>query len=129
MTNQGRKYRGYKTQAVVADYLSQWWPFAQSAGAGRTGSDVVNTPFDIEVKARTGFNPSAALKQLKNRENGKLGFAVLRLNGQGEKAEDYAVIIRLADLMELIWKCTKCGHLRYDLDDCKTCELLESRKS
>lgn len=123
MTSQSRKHRGYKTQRVVALYLSQYWPYAQSVGAGAQGSDILNTPFDIEVKARTGFNPSAVLKQLKERAGGRLGFAVLRLNGQGEQAGDYAVVIRLEDFMELVIRCNKCGSWQELYGSCNTCKL------
>jgi hypothetical protein len=121
MTSQSRKHRGYKTQRNVALYLSQFWPYAQSVGAGQTGSDILNTPFDIEVKARTGFNPSAVLKQLKARSSGRLGLAVLRLNGQGDNAEDYAVVMRLADFMELVIRCNKCGSWQELYGHCQTC--------
>lgn len=97
--SQHRKYRGYRTQKVVADYLKTWWPYAESAGAGRQGSDILGTPFDIEVKARAGFNPLEAIKQLKLRKSDKLGFVVLRMNGQGENAEDYLVTMTLKDFM------------------------------
>jgi hypothetical protein len=123
MTSQSRKHRGYKTQRVVAAYLSQYFPYAQSVGAGAQGSDILNTPFDIEVKARTGFNPSAVLKQLKARAGGRLGFAVLRLNGQGEQAGDYAVVIRLEDFMELVIRCNKCGSWQELYGSCNTCKL------
>lgn len=123
MTSQSRKHRGYRTQRVVASYLQQYWPYAQSVGAGAQGSDILNTPFDIEVKARTGFNPSAVLKQLKERATGRLGFAVLRLNGQGENPEDYAVVMRLADFMELIIRCNKCGSWQELYGHCKTCQM------
>ena len=123
MTSQSRKHRGYKTQRVVAAYLSQYFPYAQSVGAGAQGSDILNTPFDIEVKARTGFNPSAVLKQLKARAGGRLGFAILRLNGQGEQAGDYAVVIRLEDFMELVIRCNKCGSWQELYGSCNTCKL------
>jgi len=123
MTSQSRKHRGYKTQRVVAAYLSQYFPYAQSVGAGAQGSDILNTPFDIEVKARTGFNPSAVLKQLKARAGGRLGFAVLRLNGQGEQAGDYAVVIRLEDFMELVIRCNKCSSWQELYGSCNTCKL------
>jgi hypothetical protein len=87
---------------MVAEYFRlNGYEYADSAGAGRSGSDVTGVPFDVEVKARRGFNPSAALKQLKARKSDRLGFAVLRLDGQG-KAEDFAVIIRLEDFIELV---------------------------
>ena len=127
MTSQSRKHRGYKTQRLVALYLPQYWPYAQSVGAGAQGSDILNTPFDIEVKARTGFNPSAVLKQLKERATGRLGFAVLRLNGQGEQAGDYAVVIRLEDFMELVIRCKYCGSWQELYGKCNTCQL-EAKK-
>ena len=97
--SQSRKYRGYRTQKVVADYLKQWYPHAESTGAGRQGADITGVPYDIEVKARTGFNPLQAIKQLKLRKSDKLGFVVMRMNGQGENAEDYMVCMRLQDFM------------------------------
>jgi hypothetical protein len=100
--SQHRKHRGYRTQKVVAEYLKTWWPYAESAGAGRQGSDILGTPFDIEVKARAGFNPLEAVKQLKSRKSNKLGFVVLRMNGQGEKAEDYIALMPLSDLIGIL---------------------------
>ena len=100
--SQHRKHRGYRTQKVVADYLKRWYPYAESAGAGRTGSDVIGIPFDIEVKARTGFDPLSAIRQLKLRESDKLGIVVLRMNGQGENAEDYVALMPLSELMRVL---------------------------
>ena len=99
MASQHRKHRGFRTERVVAQYLSTVWP---SACVGRgSGKDIVNVPFDAEVKSRSGFQPLAYMKQLKARTSisGELGFACLRLNGQGESAEDYACIIRLGNLL------------------------------
>jgi hypothetical protein len=137
VTSQSRKHRGYKTQRVVADYLRQWWPYADSTGAGRTGSDIINVPFDVEVKARTGFQPKAALDQLKSREQGKIGFAVLRLNGQGENPKDYCALMRFEDLAALLVaagyhkqqiqepiRCDSCGSWKIDGQECKTCQLM-----
>ena len=109
MASQARKHRGFRTERVVAEYLSTWW---QGACVGRgSGKDIVNVPFDVEVKARAGFQPLAYLKQLKARtsSSGELGFACLRLNGQAENAEDYACVIRLGDLLPLL--ILKYGHL------------------
>ena len=127
MTSQSRKHRGYKTQRNVAAYLRQFWPNAQAVGAGQSGSDVILTPFDIEIKARNQFNPTAVLKQLKARANGRLGFAVLRLNGQGDNAADYAVVIRLEDFMELVIRCNKCGSWQELYGHCSTCQM-EAKK-
>jgi hypothetical protein len=124
MASQARKHRGFRTERVVAQYLSTVW---QGACVGRgSGKDIVNVPFDCEVKARAGFQPLAYIKQLKARTSisGELGFGVIRLNGQGEDAADYACIIRLADLLPLL--ILKYGHLdnqptEADIDRCSGC--------
>jgi len=106
MPSQSRKHRGYRSQKVLAMYLAEnGFPFAESAGAGRSGSDVTGTiGIDWEVKARTGFNPTAAIKQLKERHNGKdLPVAVLRLNGQGEaNIGEWVTLLRLEDFVHLL---------------------------
>jgi hypothetical protein len=131
MASQHRKHRGFRTERVVAEYLSTHW---QGACVGRgSGKDIVNVPFDVEVKARAGFQPLAYLKQLKTRtsSSGELGFACLRLNGQAENAEDYACVIRLGDLLPLL--ILKYGHLdkeptEADIDRCTACGSLMIRK-
>ena len=136
MASQARKHRGFRTERVVAQYLSTVW---QGACVGRgNGKDIVNVPFDAEIKSRTGFQPLAYIKQYKARTaiSGELGFAVLRLNGQGENAEDYACVIRLGDLLPLLQlkyghitsepteadidRCTGCGS--YMIQRCLTCQ-------
>jgi hypothetical protein len=131
VASQARKYRGFRTERVVAEYLSTWWTGA-CVGRG-SGKDIVNVPFDAEVKSRTGFQPLAYLRQLKARTDisGELGFGVLRLNGQGEDAAEYACIIRLADLLPLL--ILKYGHLdkeptEADIDRCSGCGSYMIRK-
>ena len=131
MASQARKHRGFRTERVVAEYLSTHW---QGATVGRgSGKDIVNVPFDVEVKARTGFQPLAYLRQLKARTaiSGELGFGVIRLNGQGEDAREYAAIIRLEDLLPLL--ILKYGHLdseptEADIDRCTGCGSYMIRK-
>ena len=97
------------------------------ATVGRgSGKDIVNVPFDVEVKARAGFQPLAYMKQLKARTSvsGEIGIAVLRLNTQGENAEDYACVMRLGDLLPLLQ--LKYGHItseptEADIDRCQAC--------
>jgi hypothetical protein len=98
-----------------------------------SGKDIVNVPFDVEVKARAGFQPLAYIKQLKARTaiSGELGFGVIRLNGQGEDAREYAAIIRLEDLLPLL--ILKYGHLtseptEADIDRCTACGSYMIRK-
>ena len=136
MASQHRKHRGFKTERVVAEYLGKCWPHA-SVGRG-IGKDIQNVPFDVEVKARAGFQPKQVLAQIKARtdKSGEVGFAVLRLNGQGEDAAEYACVIRLEDLLPLlelkyghldkeptdkdIDRCTQCG--TYMIRRCLTCQ-------
>jgi hypothetical protein len=75
-----------------------------------SGKDIVNVPFDVEVKARAGFQPLAYLKQLKARtsSSGELGFGVIRLNGQGEDASEYACITHGFDSRPVV-PCQLCN--------------------
>jgi hypothetical protein len=131
MASQHRKHRGFRTERVVAQYLSTVW---EGATVGRgSGKDIVNVPFDCEVKSRSSFQPLSYLRQLKARtdKSGELGFGVLRLNGQGEDAAEYCAIIRLADLLPLL--ILKYGHLdkeptEADIDRCSGCGSYMIRK-
>jgi len=140
MASQSRKYRGFATERIVAQYLQQWWEFA-SVGRGK-GKDIYGVPnLNIEVKARTGFQPKQVLAQIKARTSisGEIGFAVLRLNGQGEDAREYAAVIRFEDLVNLLVKagytnmppnvreldpirCNKCGDWMFEGMTCRTCK-------
>jgi hypothetical protein len=131
LTSQARKYRGFATERVVAQYLSTVWANA-NVGRGK-GKDITGVPFDCEVKARKSFNPLATIRQYQARTaiSGDLGFACLRLNGQGTNAEDYACIIRLGDLLPLL--VLKYGHLDTeptdaDIDRCTGCGSYMIRK-
>jgi hypothetical protein len=136
--SQSRKHRGFRTERVVAEYLRRWWEGA-SVGRG-SGRDILNVPFDCEVKARTGLDVSGTLRQIESRtsESGLLGFACFRLNGQGEKPSDYVAMLRLGDLVQLlrdagyekrkdvvedkdISRCQQCGEWTIN-DPCNWCE-------
>jgi hypothetical protein len=136
--SQSRKHRGFRTERVVAEYLRRWW---EGAVVGRgSGRDILNVPFDCEVKARTGLDVVGTLRQIETRtaESGLLGFACFRLNGQGEKADDYVAMLRFGDLVELllaagyekrkdvvkdsdIQRCNGCGEWTIT-GQCKSCE-------
>lgn len=136
--SQSRKHRGFRTERVVADYLRLWWEGA-SVGRGN-GRDILNVPFDCEVKARTGLDIKGTLRQIEARttESGLLGFACFRLNGQGEQPSDYVAMLRLGDLVQLlldagykkrtdivkdsdIRRCNQCGEWTIN-DPCNLCE-------
>ena len=138
MSQSSRKARGFRTERVVAEYLRRWW---ENASVGRgSGRDIYGVPFDCEVKARTGLDIKGTLHQIETRtaKSGLLGFACFRLNGQGEKAEEYVAMLRLGDLVELllaagydkrkdviedkdIKRCNQCGEWTIN-DPCNWCE-------
>jgi len=137
MPSQSRKHRGFRTERVVATYLSQWW---RSASIGRgSGKDIHNVPFDIEVKARSDFQPLAWLKQVEKRTQGKeLSAVVVRMNTQGEDASKYLAFMRFQDLVQLLLKagygdiqkdsveleperCAQCGSWKLKDVPCTTC--------
>ena len=138
-----RKDRGLRTERVVAEYLRQWWQFA-SVGRG-AGKDILNVPFDVEIKARAAFQPLEWLRQATKRADGKeLPFVVSRMNGQGESAEDYLAFMRFGDLVQLLIKagyadfqadtdklipiyCT-CGNTIMEGSSCPICEKLDNAK-
>jgi len=62
--------RGNRLQNALADYLGRWWPNAESAGAGRNGTDVLGTPGVVwECKTasdfKRDFRPAAWVAQSK----------------------------------------------------------------
>ena len=132
-----RKDRGMRTERVVQQYLSQWW---ESAAVGRgAGKDVLNVPFDIEVKARSSFQPLAFLKQSEARAKGQeKSIVICRMNGQGEQAGNYLAFMRLSELVDLLLmagygniqkdsvqlepeRCTSCGSWKLKEVPCRTC--------
>ena len=132
-----RKDRGLRTERVVQQYLSQWW---ESAAVGRgAGKDVLNVPFDIEVKARSSFAPLEFLRQSEARAKGKeKSIVVCRMNGQGEQPENYLAFMRFSELVDLLLmagygniqkdsvqlepeRCTSCGSWKLKEVPCRTC--------
>lgn len=104
--SKSRKIRGRETERMLAGYfIFHGWLHAHQVGAGAPGSDIQGIEgLDIEVKARAGFNPKAAMQQLKDRKKqGNLGVAVMRLNGQGvTNIDDWVCVLRLEDLVYLL---------------------------
>ena len=143
MPSQSRKYRGFKTERVVAEYLQQWWSGA-TVGRGN-GKDIVNIPMDIEVKARSSFDPVGFLRQSRKRteKTGEMSLVVCRMNGQGEDAAEYLAFLKFSDLVQLLLKagygdiqkdsveleperCSKCGAWKLKEVPCRICDALEN---
>ena len=134
-----RKDRGLRTERVIVSYLQVWW---RSASIGRgAGKDIYNVPFDIEVKARSDFQPLAWIKQVEKRAQGKeLSAVVCRMNGQGEDASQYLAFMRFQDLVNLLLqagygdihqdsvqlepeRCVICGSWKLKDVPCRTCKV------
>jgi len=133
-----RKDRGLRTERVVASYLQQWWPHA-TIGRG-AGKDIHGVPFDVEIKARSAFQPLEWLRQVTKRAaaHRELPFVVCRMNGQGESAEDYLAFMRFGDLVQLLLpiygdiqkdsvelepeRCATCGSWKLKDVPCRTCQ-------
>lgn len=106
MMSQHRKHRGYASERIVADYLkTHGWPYAEQCGAGRYGTDITGVPgVDWEVKARRGFNVTAAMnQQIARTYDGSLLITVMRPDGYGpERIAQWPAIVPLAHLTVLL---------------------------
>ena len=103
MPSPTRKRRGAETQTTVARWLAaNGWPYAESTGAGRTGSDITGVPgLAIEVKARRDFTPLAWIRQASGNEG--LPLVIHRPDGMGpQSVSDWPVTLRLADFTQLL---------------------------
>jgi hypothetical protein len=81
------------------------FPYAESTGAGRSGTDVTGTiGIDWEVKARRGFPVIETMEQLSERaKEGLVGIAVLRPDGWGPaKIADWPAIVPLSVIVKLL---------------------------
>lgn len=106
MVSQSRKYRGYDSQKIFAEYIRGLFPYAEPTGAGRPGKDILSTPgVYFELKARAKFDPVAALKQTvaPAREAGDLPIIVVRMNGQGPKnIGKWVAFMEVDDMLTLL---------------------------
>ena len=140
-----RVHRGLRTERVVAEGLHPWWPHA-TVGRGN-GKDILNVPFDLEIKARSDFSPLAWLRQSRKRteKSGELSLVCVRMNGQGESMEEYLAFLSFGDLVQLLVKagyanfqtdtakmsperCTSCGAWKIEGSACVTCEKADDAK-
>ncbi len=139
MATNSRRVRGRRTEIVVADYMAKRWGSARPVNSGASGSDILGTPYFIEVKARALFSPLEWVKSVKKREKARLGFVIYRANGQGDSLEavdDYLFICRLGDIMplledrvpsEAIVRCKGCGSWTTEGRTCEVCVLITNK--
>lgn len=105
MTGEYRRRRGAESQNAVAAHLkSAGFRYAESAGAGRNGRDVLGTPgIAVEVKARRDWSPMAWTKQAAATADGDLPIVVARPDGFGPAhIDDWPAILRFSDLLRLL---------------------------
>lgn len=98
--------RGLALQNALARYLAAWWPSAESAGAGRQGSDVLGTPGIVwENKTPRRFDPFDWAKQAEGhrRVDGDLAVCVYWPDGVGARRPELALaIVSLPELVALL---------------------------
>lgn len=87
-----------RTQKVICEwYQDNGFPHAESAGAGRPGRDILGIiGIAAEVKARTGLDLPAWMRQAKKEAEatGDIPVLHIRLNGQGEETvADWPTVI------------------------------------
>lgn len=109
-TNQSRKRRGRDTEHLAARYLAaNGWPYALPTGAGAAGRDITGTPgVAWEIKARTGFEPMANLRQAMSNAGDDLPMVLLRPNGVGPAS--IGVWPVFTTLTHAIWLLRKAGY-------------------
>jgi len=102
--------RGWALQNALAAYLRTWFPHAESAGAGRQGTDILGTPgIDWECKTAVNFKeqfrPLAWARQSEARTagSGDIPVVVYFPAGIGEKnTANSLAIVPLHVLMQLL---------------------------
>jgi hypothetical protein len=143
---QSRKHRGFKSERSIATYLQQWW---QGAAVQRgNGKDIINVPFNCEVKSRSTFAPREWLRQAAKQAaaSNQLPFVVARMNGQGDSQEavpEYLAFMRFGDLVQLLLRagygdiqqdsvqleperCAQCGSWKLVGVPCRTCKVSDA---
>jgi hypothetical protein len=107
------------------------------------GKDIINVPFDCEIKSRSTFAPMEWLRQATKRAqtHNELAFVVARMNGQGDSQEavpEYLAFMRFGELVQLLLRagygdiqkdsvqleperCTSCGSWKLKEVPCRTC--------
>jgi hypothetical protein len=104
-TRKVRKDRAMETQRLLAELLrEQGIEFADTAGAGRPGRDLLNWPgVAAEVKATAGTPTVAALRQTEKYAAGDLPLVIYRPPGYGpDKIMQWPVTMRLETALSLL---------------------------
>lgn len=87
--------RGLVLQNALARYLASWWPSAESAGAGRPGTDVTGTPGVVwENKTAREWRPAGWVSQARRHAgNDEIPVTVYWPPGVGERRVELSMAI------------------------------------
>ena len=97
--------RGFSLQRAAANYLTRWWPNAESTPNGRPGRDVLGTPGVYwEIKTSfAGTSPGAVIRKTAAAAGPDLPVVWYWPPGTGEKRPDLSVVLLpWRDLMRLL---------------------------
>jgi hypothetical protein len=100
-----RKERGRQTEHLVAAALAaDGWPHAEATGAGSPGRDIKGVPgIAVEVKARTGFEPMAYLRQAVTNAGDDIPVVVMRPTGGGPtNIDEWPAFLTFGQLRSLL---------------------------
>jgi hypothetical protein len=104
VTTTHRRRRGAETQSLIAAFLrANGFDHACDAGAGRTGTDILNTPgVTWEAKSRRDFSPTLGRKQA-DAHGGEQSPVVIRPDGYGPASVDrWPVCVPLGQYVALL---------------------------
>jgi hypothetical protein len=100
--------RGIRLQNALARYLTQWWPSAESAGSGRSGTDILGTPGVVwECKTARQFTPAEWCRQARTHISltAQAAITVYIPDGLGEKSMGVAIaMMPLEEMVGLLWE-------------------------
>jgi hypothetical protein len=96
--------RGIRLQNALAAYLKGWWPAAESAGSGRPGRDVLNTPgvwWECKTHADGEHRPGQFVRQAVKGAGKDLPVVVWFPPGTADPGKAIAMV-ELRELMPLL---------------------------
>jgi hypothetical protein len=121
--------RGLDLQNALARYLATWWPHAESAGAGRGGTDILGTPGIVwENKTARKFSPLEFCRQARRHAMSltatrpvKVPVVVYWPPGIGEGSAGSAIaMMPLSELVHLLLEAGYGGEREDMADEART---------
>lgn len=106
---QAAKAKASRWNRRVAEYMAQWWPYAEKrAPSGpRDKGDVAGTPVTVECKNEKGWGSKLAEYQnetLVERDNAGTDISFVAIPRKGKGVEQAYAVTTLEEMCELLWK-------------------------